>query len=108
MTAVNSIQSGLDQLSLLSNNTPARIDEKAARVYLDSILSDQEQAFETFFLARFLDLSFECIPLEVLDAEKSVCRVSFPMSDMLKNPQGSLHGGVMATAMDISMGHLIN
>jgi len=92
----------------MSNNTSARIDEKAARVHLDSILGDHEQAFETFFLARFLDLSFEYLPLEVPDTKKTVCRVSFPMSDMLKNPQGSLHGGVMATAMDISMGHLVN
>ena len=93
---------------MMSEKAPARVDEKAARAHLDSILSDHEQAFETFFLARFLDLSFEYLPLEVPDAEKDVCRVSFPMSDMLKNPQGSLHGGAMATAMDISMGHLVN
>ena len=24
------------------------------------------------------------------------------------NPQGSLHGGIIATAMDISMGHLLH
>ena len=24
------------------------------------------------------------------------------------NPQGSLHGGIIATVMDISMGHLLN
>ena len=24
------------------------------------------------------------------------------------NPQGALHGGVIATVMDISMGHLLN
>ena len=92
----------------MSDNTPVRIDEKAARTHLDTILSDHEQAFETFFLARFLNLSFEYLPPEAPDAEKEVCQVSFPMSDMLKNPQGSLHGGVMATAMDISMGHLVN
>ena len=92
----------------MSDNVPARVDEKAARAHLDTILSDHEQAFETFFLARFLNLSFEYFPLKVIDAEKEVCRVSFPMSDMLKNPQGSLHGGAMATVMDISMGHLVN
>ena len=92
----------------MNKNTPDRVDEKAARAHLDTILSDHEQAFEKFFLARFLDLSFEYLPLEALDAEKEVCRIRFPMSDMLKNPQGSLHGGVMATAMDISMGHLVN
>jgi len=92
----------------MSDNAPARINDKAARAHLDTILSDHEQAFETFFLARFMNLSFEYLPLEACDAEKAVCRVSFPMSDMLKNPQGSLHGGAMATAMDISMGHLVN
>lgn len=93
---------------MMSDNVPDRINEKAARAHLESILSDHEQAFETFFLARFLNLSFEYLPLEALDAEKEICRVSFPMSDMLKNPQGSLHGGAMATVMDISMGHLVN
>ena len=91
-----------------SDNASARIDVTAAGAHLDTILSDHEQAFETFFLARFLNLSFEYLPLAAPDAEKEVCKVSFPMSDMLKNPQGSLHGGAMATAMDISMGHLIN
>lgn len=92
----------------MRDNAPARIDEKAARAHLDKILIDHEQAFETFFLARFLNLSFEYLPLEALDAEKEVCLVSFPMADMLKNPQGSLHDGAMATVMDISMGHLVN
>ncbi|MFK7997356.1 MAG: PaaI family thioesterase [Granulosicoccus sp.] len=92
----------------MSNKIPERVDEKAARAHLDTILSDHEQAFERFFLARFLNLSFEYLPHEALDVEKEVCRVSFPMSDMLKNPQGSLHGGAMATVMDISMGHLVN
>jgi len=92
----------------VSSDKPARVDEKVARAHLDTILNDHEQVFETFFLARFLNLSFEYLPREALDADKEVCRVSFPMSDMLKNPQGSLHGGVMATVMDISMGHLVN
>lgn len=92
----------------MSDKAPNRVDENAARTHLDAVLSDHEQAFETFFLARFMNLSFEYLPLEVLDEDKEVCLVSFPMSDMLKNPQGSLHGGAMATAMDISMGHLVN
>ncbi|MFK7859690.1 MAG: PaaI family thioesterase [Granulosicoccus sp.] len=92
----------------MSDNAPTRVDEKAARAHLDTVLSDHVQAFETFFLAKFLNLSFEYLPLESIDAEKEICRVSFPMSDMLKNPQGLLHGGVMATVLDISMGHLVN
>ncbi|MCL1483531.1 MAG: PaaI family thioesterase [Marinobacter sp.] len=34
--------------------------------------------------------------------------MSLPVKPHLYNPLGSLHGGVMALVMDISMGHLIN
>ncbi len=85
-----------------------RVNETAARAHMESVIDDHEQAFETFFLAKFMNLSFEYLPLDAPSADKEVCRVSFPVLDILKNPQGSLHGGVMATAMDISMGHLVN
>ena len=84
-----------------------RIDVDDARARLDAALDDHEQAFERFFLARFLDLSFAYLPAEAADADKQVCRVTFPVTDMLRNPQGGLHGGVMCSAMDISMGHLV-
>lgn len=84
-----------------------RIDVVEARKRLDRALDDHEQAFETFFLARFLDLSFAYLPADAADADKETCRLTFPVTDMLKNPQGSLHGGMMASAMDISMGHLV-
>lgn len=85
-----------------------RVNESAARDHFETALADHAQAFETFFFARFLDLSFEYLPAEAPDAEKEICRVTFPVTDMLRNPQGSLHGGAMASAMDISMGHLVN
>lgn len=89
------------------SGAPKRVDEGEARARFETALSQHEQAFETFFLARFLDLSFEYLPAEAADADKEVCRVTFPVADVLRNPQGSLHGGVMASAMDISMGHLV-
>lgn len=92
----------------MSDKAPARLDEAAAREHFEAALEDHEQVFEKFFLARFLDLSFEYLPSEAPDAEKEVCRLTFPVTDMVRNPQGSLHGGAMATAMDISMGHLVN
>ena len=36
------------------------------------------------------------------------CRIEFPVRDFMFNPQGSLHGGIIALAMDVSMGHLLN
>lgn len=85
----------------------ARIDVVEARKRLDHALDDHEQAFERFFFARFLGLSFTYLPEAAGDLDKDVCRVTFAVTDMLKNPQGVLHGGVMASAMDISMGHLV-
>lgn len=84
------------------------VDESAARARFEKALKDYEQAFETFFLARLLDLGFEYLPEDNDDSEKNLCRISFPAEDFLFNPQGSLHGGTIATVMDISMGHLIN
>jgi uncharacterized protein (TIGR00369 family) len=91
----------------MNDTKPARIDLVEARRRLDHALDDHEQAFERFFFARFLGLSFAYLPEAAADPDKQVCRLSFEVTDMLKNPQGVLHGGVMASAMDISMGHLV-
>jgi uncharacterized protein (TIGR00369 family) len=56
--------------------------------------------FGSFFLARFLDLDIS------YDDEQRTCTVRLPYAPYLCNPQGSVHGGVITTAMDISMGHL--
>ena len=87
---------------------PSSVDEAAARAHFDAALDGHAQAFETFFFARFLGLSFEYLPLEAPAADKDTCRLTFEVTGMLRNPQGSLHGGAMASAMDISMGHLVN
>ena len=85
-----------------------RIDTEDAEARLQRALDTHEQSFERFFFARFLDLDFAYLPEAAADADKEVCRITFPVTDMLRNPQGSLHGGAMASVMDISMGHLVN
>lgn len=92
----------------MTQDAPARIDQTAARAHFDTALDDHAQAFESFFFARFLGLGFEYLPQAAPDEDKEVCRITFEVTDMLKNPQGTLHGGAMASAMDISMGHLVN
>ena len=76
------------------------MDERAASLAFDQALETQRPAFESFFLARLLDLRFAY--------EEQKCIVTFELKDFMFNPQGSLHGGVIATVMDISMGHLLN
>lgn len=65
----------------------------------DQALSTYKQDFGTFFLARFLGLE--------IAYDTDVCVIEFEVKNYMFNPQGSLHGGVIATVMDISMGHLL-
>lgn len=76
------------------------MDEDVARRRFEAAIREGEPAFERFFLARLFG-----IEVEYDDAEET-CTVRMPYDDYMNNPQGSLHGGVIATALDISMGHL--
>jgi uncharacterized protein (TIGR00369 family) len=60
--------------------------------------------FGAFFLARFLDLTSPTTSPP--HDEARTCTVVLPYAAHLCNPQGSMHGGVIAIAMDVSMGHL--
>ncbi len=37
----------------------------------------------------------------------TACIITMPVDDFLYNPQGSYHDGMLATVMDVAMGHLI-
>ena len=78
------------------------MNDAIARERFETAVNEHEPAFERFFLARFFGLDV------AYDDEEEVCTVQLPYADYMNNPQGSLHGGVIATAMDISMGHLLN
>ena len=74
-----------------------------ARIHgrLEAALQETEPDFGSFFLLRFLGL-------EVTYGDES-CTVSVPTTPEMFNPQGtSYHGGALAIAIDISMGHLCN
>jgi uncharacterized protein (TIGR00369 family) len=58
------------------------------------------QEFGNFWLSRFLGLEIS------YDDEEQACSVRLPYAPHLGNPQGSVHGGIITMAMDISMGHL--
>jgi len=79
--------------------TRKTISEKTAREAFEQALETHEQDFGKFFLARFFGCEFEY--------PDDACRVSFELKDFMTNPQGGLHGGVIAFVLDISMGHLL-
>ncbi len=75
------------------------MDENAAREAFENALRTQKPEFGAFFLAKLFGLQ--------ISYTDETCIVEVPVHDFMFNPQGSLHGGVIALALDISMGHLI-
>jgi uncharacterized protein (TIGR00369 family) len=75
------------------------MDHDAARQAFEHALATHSPGFGTFFLARLLNLD--------ITYGEDTCTVQMPIQDFMYNPQGSLHGGLIGTVMDISMGHLL-
>jgi uncharacterized protein (TIGR00369 family) len=76
------------------------VDRTKARAAFERAAAGEREAFGDFFLARLLGLE--------ITYPGEACEVSFDAADFLFNPQGTLHGGILATALDIAMGHLIH
>lgn len=75
------------------------MNEEQARASFEHALDSYRQEFNTFFLARLFGME--------MTYTADTCIVTMPVHDFMFNPQGSLHGGVTATALDIAMGHLL-
>ena len=77
----------------------AKIKQLGAKMLSDADSSDK-QDFGSFYLSRFLGFQ--------TTYKDDLCIVSFEAKSPMFNPQGTLHGGVIATALDVSMGHLLH
>ena len=62
-------------------------------------MATHKQDFGEFFLVKLYGMD-----VTYTDEE---CRITFEVKDFMHNPQGGLHGGVIAFVLDISMGHLL-
>lgn len=76
------------------------LDVAAARAAFERAIAEDAREFGNFFLSRFLGLAISY-------PEDESCVVEFEAHDFMFNPQGTLHGGVIAIVLDISMGHLL-
>jgi acyl-CoA thioesterase len=75
------------------------MDEVRARAAFELALASHRPEFGRFFLARLYGLAIR------YQADRSI--VEFDVHDFMFNPQGSLHGGVIAFVLDVAMGHLL-
>lgn len=76
------------------------MDEVKAKRAFDDALANSSQEFGSFFLSHLLGLE--------ISYDDGKCFVEFEVFDFMFNPQGSMHGGLLSSVMDISMGHLLN
>ena len=67
------------------------MNEHIARERLNTALRDYKQEFGSFFIAKMLGL-------KISYSEKS-CDIQIPVDDFLFNPQGTYHGGMLATCL---------
>ncbi|XSC47548.1 PaaI family thioesterase [Bradyrhizobium sp. RDT10] len=75
------------------------MQQAEVRDLVDAAIGDGRHEFGSFFLSRLFGMT--------VSYEADACVVSLDVKPFMYNPQGSLHGGVLATALDISMGHLL-
>ena len=69
------------------------IERALAQEMIERALADPRQQFGSFFLSRLLGFQ--------VSFEGERCIVEFEATRILFNPQGTLHGGILATAMDV-------
>lgn len=74
--------------------------KKLGNKMLKNANSSDEQIFGSFYLSRLFGFR--------INYNDQKCIVTFKANEAMFNPQRSLHGGVIATAMDVSMGHLLH
>ena len=74
-------------------------EDQAVRAF-EAALRTHKPAFGEFFLAKFLGFRI------AYHEDRSDLR--FDVTEFMFNPQGSLHGGVIAFALYVSMGHFIH
>lgn len=80
-------------------NSRKTIDAAVAEQAFAHAIDQHDQKFGTFFMAKLLGFEFKYAD--------DHCEVRFEAKDFMFNPQGTLHGGVIALAMDVSMGHYL-
>ncbi|WP_280768661.1 PaaI family thioesterase [Salipaludibacillus daqingensis] len=76
------------------------MDERKMMDRFKQALQDHEDGTPQLFMYSLLDFSFE------YDEEKEMVVVKAPISEIMYNPVGYIHGGIITYMADTAMGHL--
>ncbi len=76
------------------------MDKEKLRNQFELALENFQEGAGNLFLYSFLNFEFE------YDEEKQVVRITAPISEVMYNPIGYIHGGIITYLADTAMGHL--
>ena len=84
----------------MAQGTASVFDSNGFRERVEEAISAASPMFGSFFLLQLLGLR--------LSYTEDSCVVRMPVEGWMHNPHATLHGGIAATLIDVSMGHLLN
>lgn len=76
------------------------MDKDQLRAQFEQALENFEEGSGNLFLYSLLKFDFE------YDEENKVVRIEAPITEMMYNPIGYIHGGIITYIADTAMGHL--
>ncbi len=76
------------------------MDKEKIRSQFEHALETHKEGTGQLFMYSFLNFDFE------YDQENEVVRIEAPISEMMFNPIGFIHGGMITYIADTAMGHL--
>lgn len=76
------------------------INEEKLKEQFEHALHTHEEGTGQLFLYSFFDFSFQ------YDEKAEIVHIEMPISEIMYNPIGFLHGGILTYIADTAMGHL--
>lgn len=89
-----------DNIVLYSRNGGSKVEKEEWLKLIEKAYDERSQKPESVFLFKLFQFEFS------YNEEERTCTITCPVSDLMYNPSGIVHGGVLTTLTDTAMGHL--
>lgn len=76
------------------------MDKQEFMAHVENAYDTYEAKPENIFMFKLLDFEFD------YDDEAKMCTITCPVTDIMYNPAGIVHGGIFTFIADTAMGHL--
>ncbi|WP_077214861.1 PaaI family thioesterase [Bacillus dakarensis] len=76
------------------------MDKQEFMAHVENVYDTYQQKPEQIFMFKLLQFQFD------YDDEAKTCTITCPVTDIMHNPSGIVHGGIFTFITDTAMGHL--